>query len=167
MSELFAKPGAGGIIEKSENGKNYILIQERFKEDAPLEKGLIEIPAGKIREFENIYDCLRREIKEETGLTVVEIDGESNAAVIEQNGYRVLNYVPFSSSQCISGNYPIMVQVFLCKVEGQILKESNETRNIRWVTLDKLREMMEEIESGFYPMHVTALKRYLELKLGE
>ena len=167
MIELFAKPGVGGIIEKSENGMNYILIQERFKDNAPLEKGLIEIPAGKIREYENIYDCLRREIKEETGLNVVEIDGESKATVVESNGYKVLNYVPFSSSQCISGNYPIMIQTFICKVEGEMFRESNETRNIRWITIDKLREMIEETESKFYPMHVVALKRYLEMKLGK
>ncbi len=60
--EKFAISGAGGIIEKCIEGVDCILIQDRFKEDAPLEKGLIEIPAGKIREYENIFDCLRREI---------------------------------------------------------------------------------------------------------
>lgn len=167
MIELFAKPGAGGIIEKSENVINYILLQERFKDNAPLEKGLIEIPAGKIREYENIYDCIRREITEETGLNVVEIDGESKSIVVESNGYKVLSYVPFSSSQCISGNYPIMVQTFICKVEGQMVIESNEARNIRWITLEKLKEMIEDTESKFYPKHVEALKRYLEMKKGK
>jgi len=60
--ELFAKPGVGGIIEKNIDGIDYILIQDRCKDDAKLEYGLLEIPAGKIREFENVFDCLRREI---------------------------------------------------------------------------------------------------------
>jgi len=43
--ESFTIPGAGGIIEKVINEKTYILIQERIKEESPLENGLIEIPA--------------------------------------------------------------------------------------------------------------------------
>lgn len=72
MEEVFSKPAAGGIIEKTINNIEYVLIQERFKDDAKAEEGLIEIPAGKIREFENIYECLKREIWEETGLEVIQ-----------------------------------------------------------------------------------------------
>ncbi len=50
--ELFAKPGVGGIIEKNIDGIDYILVQDRCKADAKSEYGLLEIPAGKIREFE-------------------------------------------------------------------------------------------------------------------
>ena len=107
--ELFAKPGVGGIIEKSIDGIDCILIQDRCKEDAKSEFSLLEIPAGKIREFENIFDCLRREILEETGLKVTCIKGEEEAIVLESNGYRVLNYTPFSCSQKIQGTYPMHV----------------------------------------------------------
>jgi len=65
--EVFAKPAVAGIIEKEIDEKSYILIQNRSKENAPNEEGLIEIPAGRVREYENVYDCLRREIYEETG----------------------------------------------------------------------------------------------------
>ena len=161
--ELFAKPGAGGIIEKIINGETYILIQERFKDNAPLEAGLIEIPAGKVREFENIYDCLRREIKEETGLEVIEIRGENESKIFESNGYKVLSYEPFSSCQCIDGHYPIMVQVFICKVDGKTLIKSDEAQNIRWVRLEELRELLDKNEDKFYPMHVLTLRKYLEI----
>jgi ADP-ribose pyrophosphatase len=50
--ELFAKHGVGGIIEKNIDGINCILVQDRCKDEAKSEFGLIEIPAGKIREFE-------------------------------------------------------------------------------------------------------------------
>lgn len=33
MKEVFAKPTVGAIIEKKENGKDYILIQTRQKEN--------------------------------------------------------------------------------------------------------------------------------------
>lgn len=159
--EVFAKPAAGGIIIKTENGIDYILVQERCKENCGAENGLIEIPAGKIREFENIYDCLRREISEETGLKVIEIIGEDEAVTFKSNGYKVINYIPFACSQNIEGNYPIMVQIFICKAAGQVLDKTNETKNIRWVSIDELKEMLANNENGFYPMHVATLKKYV------
>ena len=162
--ELFSKPAVGGIIEKTIDGVNYILIQERFKENAPKEKGLIEISAGKIREFENIFDALRREIWEETGLTVVKIEGEKGCQIFESNGYKVLNYTPFACSQNIQGEYPIMVQIFICQAKGELLTQTNETKNIRWISLIKLEELLEKNESNFYPMHVVTLKKYIKIK---
>lgn len=162
--ELFAIPGVGGIIEKMIDGVAHILIQERYKDDAPLESGLIEIPAGKIREFENIFDCLRREIYEETGLEVVEIEGEKESSVIAQNGYKVLNYIPFACSQNVGGEYPIMVQTFICKVKGEIIDQTNETKNVRWVSISMLKELLLHEETAFYPMHIATLKKYLSQK---
>ncbi|SCZ00826.1 NUDIX hydrolase [Alkaliphilus peptidifermentans] len=162
--EIFATPGAAGIIEKNENGIDYILIQERVKENAPLENGLLEIPAGKIREFENIYNCLRREILEETGLNVLQIEGEDQSTIFEENGYRVLNYKPFASAQNIAGNYPIIVQAFICKVEGEIIMKTNETRNIRWVSLKDLGNLITNDSKKIYPMHIDTLKCYLKFK---
>ena len=162
MEEKFAIPGVAGIIEKEVRGIKYVLIQERWKEDAKTEEGLIEIPAGKIREFENIYTCLKREIKEETGLDVIEIEGEKDATVLELNGYKVLNYKPFSHAQNIEGNYPIMVQTFICKVEGELLIQTNETQNLKWITLKELRRLIEEEIDTLYPMHVHTFLMYLE-----
>jgi len=161
--EVFAKPGVGGIIVKRMDGIDYILIQERCKEGGGAENGLIEIPAGKIREFENIFDCLKREIWEETGLKVIEIEGENDTVIFESNGYKVINYMPFACSQNIEGNYPIMVQTFICKVEGQVVEQTNETQNIRWISLIELKEMLDSKEEEFYPMHVVALKKYLTI----
>jgi ADP-ribose pyrophosphatase len=163
--ELFAKPAAGGIIEKNIDGIDYILIQDRCKDDSKLEVGLLEIPAGKIREFENIFECLRREIWEETGLQVTYIQGEDETVVFESNGYRVLNYTPFSCSQNIQGIYPIMVQTFICNASGDLLKKTNETKNIRWISLRELKVLLESNKQSFYPMHVTALEKYLKMKL--
>lgn len=159
--ELFAIPAVGGIIEKSIDGVDYILVQDRYKKDAMIETGLVEIPAGKIREFENVFDCLKREILEETGLEVTYIEGEKEAIIFESNGYKVLHYTPFSSSQNIQGTYPIMVQTFLCKAKGELLDKTNETKNIRWLSLKELQTLIEDSESAFYPMHVITLKEYL------
>lgn len=162
--EQFSIPGVRGIIERRIDGVDYILIQERFKEDAPAENGLIEIPAGKIRRYENIFDCLRREIKEETGLRVVQIQGEQEALVSVMNGYTVINYTPFNSSQNVEGYYPIMVQTFICTAEGELLTSSNETQNLRWISLQELSTLLEANQGSFYPMHIVTLKKYLKIK---
>lgn len=161
--EVFSKPAVGGIIIKSEKGIDYILIQERCKENGGSDNGLIEIPAGKIREFENIFDCLRREIWEETGLKVIEIIGEDETVTIKANGYKVINYMPFACSQNVEGNYSIMVQIFICKVQGQALDKTNETINIRWVSINNLKEMLDSKVNEFYPMHIATLKKYLNM----
>ena len=163
MTEYFSKPAAGGIIERDVDGEVFILLQERYKGNIR-ENGLIEIPAGKIREFENIYDCLKREIYEETGLEVTYIQGEEDAVITEYKDYKVLNYTPFACSQNIDGDYPIMVQVFICRASGKELRESNESRNIRWVSLNDLSNMLRNGEDSFFPMHIVTLEKYLRYK---
>lgn len=88
-TERFSIPGVGGLIVKKIDNIEHILLQTRSKADAPGEDGLLEIPAGKIRAFENIFDTLKREIKEETGLDVTEILGENKLSVYSGNGYKV------------------------------------------------------------------------------
>ena len=116
-------------------------------------------------EFENIFDCLRREVREETGLEVTYIEGENENTIIEENNYKVLNYTPFSCSQNIQGTYPIMVQTFICKAYGELLKKTNETKNITWVSLRELKSLLKNNENLFYPMHVETLKKYLKQKI--
>ena len=68
MNERFAVPAVGAIIEKEENGTLYLLMQTRQKENDHGTNGLLEFPAGKVREYESLFVALRREVKEETGL---------------------------------------------------------------------------------------------------
>lgn len=162
--EAFAIPGVAGIIEGVIDDLDCILIQERYKAADNSSGGLIEIPAGKIREFENIFDCLRREIMEETGLEVIYIEGEYSSIIYEGNDYRVVNYTPFSCSQNLIGEYPIMVQTFICRAKGELLKDSNESRNIKWIPLRGLQTMLEDNPQYFYPMHIDTLKKYIMTK---
>ena len=160
--ETFAIPGVGGIIIRDIDGVEHILLQTRCKANAPAENGLLEIPAGKIRAFEGLFDTLRREIKEETGLEVTEIFGENRHSVYEGNGYRVINFSPFSCAQNISGSYPIMVFVFICRVTGELLPFSDESKNYRWMPAAQVRRMLSETPEAFYPMHVDTLLKYTE-----
>ncbi|MFT5872472.1 MAG: 8-oxo-dGTP pyrophosphatase MutT (NUDIX family) [Clostridium sp.] len=165
--EIFAKPAVGAIIEKNINGVLYILIQERYKADDVSANGLIEIPAGKVREYENIFDGLRREVWEETGLKLTEIEGEKETVLCNCNGYTVISFNPFYSSQNLSGGYSIMLQTFICKATGELLQQSDESVNIRWISVQNLKILIEENENIFYPMHINALKKYINDKEGK
>lgn len=155
--ETFMIPGVGGIIEK----EGCLLIQKRCKKDAPSEYGLYEIPAGKIRAGENIFDCLRREILEETGLNLTMIEGESESQTMVTGEYHVVNYTPFSNTQNMTLHYPIMVQVFICHATGELVNGTNESQDLSWMSLDELEALLEDVDR-LYPMHIHTLTKYLK-----
>ena len=69
-------PFVGAIIERTIDGKKQILVQVREKEEDKVYSGSVEIPGGKFRAFEDIYETVRREAREESGLNVTFIEGE-------------------------------------------------------------------------------------------
>lgn len=165
-TEEFQIPGVGAIIERDVDGEKEILIQERVKPNSPTESGLLEIPAGKIRQFENLFDTLRREVFEETGLSIQHIDAEQDSSLLNILDYSVISCEPFCVSQNISGTYPIIVITFLCKAEGEPLLESNESKNIRWLPISQLAHQLYSQPESFYAMHIYALKKYLSQQSG-
>lgn len=84
--ETFAIPAVGAIIVKRVEGEEFILVQNRKKSNGDGTNGLLEIPAGKIREYENIFDALRREVWEETGLHLTSICGEEDSQFLDVEG---------------------------------------------------------------------------------
>jgi len=161
MTERFQIPGVAAIIVKEALGIKQILIQERAKIDEPAERGLIEIPAGKIREYENIFDTLRREVFEETGLNVTTIVGKDSADIVQQRDYKVISVEPFYISQNMSGSYLKIITTFLCQVEGELVAKSDESENIRWIAIDDLRTLLLSQPEKFYPMSISVLKKYI------
>ncbi|HHU20297.1 MAG TPA: NUDIX hydrolase [Bacilli bacterium] len=61
--EIVNHPGAVAIIAITDEGK--IVVVEQYRK--PLEKSLLEIPAGKLEPGENPVETAKRELEEETG----------------------------------------------------------------------------------------------------
>ncbi|TSA24923.1 NUDIX domain-containing protein [bacterium] len=60
------------MIERENNVDTEILVQTRCKPEIdPEYSGALEIPAGWIDRYENVYDAVKREVFEETGLNVL------------------------------------------------------------------------------------------------
>lgn len=161
MKEQFAKPCVGAIVEKKINGEKYILIQTRQKEDGGSTNGLFELPAGKIREYENVFDALRREVWEETGLRLTKIYGEESAVFSEVGNNTILSFEPYCMTQNLSGAYSIILHTFLCEAEGKLLLSSNETQDIHWEKVSDMRELVEKQPEKIFLMHVNALRKYV------
>lgn len=163
MSEILAKPCVGAIITKTENNEKYILIQTRQKDDGNETNGMIEIPAGKVREYENIFSALCREVLEETGLKITKIYGKNSAVSNRVGDITTISFEPYCVTQNLSGAYSIILITFLCEAEGNLLNYTNETQNIRWEKISYVEELLKEkIEQVFF-MHVNALKKFLNL----
>lgn len=161
MPETFAIPCVGAIITRLVRGVRCLLIQERRKSGAGIENGMMEVAAGKVREYENVFDALRREVAEETGLRLTRIAGEDTAITRTVNGYAVMSYTPFCTTQNLSAGYSIILHSFLCEAEGELLPQTDETRNLRWLPLDECRAHLQTRPEDFYPLHINALNMYL------
>ncbi|REJ26977.1 MAG: ADP-ribose pyrophosphatase [Caldibacillus debilis] len=61
--EIVEHPGAVAVIAFTDEGKMVMVRQYR----KPLNRALVEIPAGKIDRGEQLEACARRELEEETG----------------------------------------------------------------------------------------------------
>ncbi len=161
MEEKFAKPAIGAIVERNIDDKKYIIIQERWKEDGNETNGQYELPAGKIREYENAYDTVRREVFEETGLKVTRIIGEEER--IHSKDIGTINFMPFCITQNLANAYSIICAHFICEAEGEPVLETNESRNIRWIEIHELAKLLRNQRDKFFIMNINALEKYLEL----
>ena len=67
--EVVEHPGGVGIVPVTRDNKVLMVRQYRY----PMEEELIEIPAGKLGDNEDPFDCAVRELSEETGCTAGKI----------------------------------------------------------------------------------------------
>lgn len=63
IREVVVHPGGAIIIPVKSDGKIVLVNQFRY----PLQKYLLELPAGKLDKNEKPFDCASRELEEETG----------------------------------------------------------------------------------------------------
>ncbi|MPW25192.1 NUDIX domain-containing protein [Alkalibaculum sp. M08DMB] len=60
--EIISHPGGCGIVAIK---NNKIILVSQFRK--PINQNILEIPAGKLDQYEDPIDCAKRELKEETG----------------------------------------------------------------------------------------------------
>jgi ADP-ribose pyrophosphatase len=70
IREVAVHPGGAVIVPVKENGNIVMITQFRY----PLQKVMLELPAGKLDKGENPYTCAERELEEETGYKAESIE---------------------------------------------------------------------------------------------
>jgi 8-oxo-dGTP pyrophosphatase MutT (NUDIX family) len=156
-------PVVSAIIERVHNGKTQVLVQTRWKPDTdPLYSGTLEIPAGWIDRYENVYDALRREVKEETGLTITKIKPDTKTQIFETSKDDAsFAFIPFCCQQQLRSGSPWIGFVFLCEVEDtEPIAQVGEVRDVRWVDKSDLRVMLAETPDKFFTLQLGALHFY-------
>jgi 8-oxo-dGTP pyrophosphatase MutT (NUDIX family) len=152
---------ARAIIERENAGKTEIIIQTRNKPNEPKQ---LELPGGKVEKFESLTHALRREVKEETGLTVTWIEGEDTR--IDTEGIspnRVVECIrPFAAYQTLKGGVDSVGYYFLCHAEGELFKEGDGAQNPRWITVNELAEKIHSDPQQFINIDCAAIMFYLK-----
>jgi len=158
-------PYVGGIIERTNSGEKEVLLQTRWKpERDPVYSGTFEFPAGVLdKPFENVFDALAREIKEEAGLTLKKIKGESKTKVFSPRGNDLsFGFRPFCCTQQLKNGKPWIGFIFICEVEDEEpVAQKTEVKDIRWVKVSELREMFNKTPEKLLTLEIAAWEYYL------
>jgi 8-oxo-dGTP pyrophosphatase MutT (NUDIX family) len=166
METVNTRAVISAILEKTENGQSKIFVQTRWKPNvSPTYSGLLEIPAGGIEAYENVYDALKREVKEETGLDIVRIiDDYKGEIEYTRTNDSSFVFKPFICQQVLETNngLPWIGFVFRCEVTGEINMQQSEAKDPRWISIAELEKILNETPEKVFSLQYTTLRYYAE-----
>ncbi|GGP10357.1 NUDIX hydrolase [Oceanobacillus neutriphilus] len=123
--ELVYHPGAVAVIPITADNK--IVLVEQYRK--PLERTLVEIPAGKLEENENPLTAAVRELEEETGYTTTNLS-QVTSFYTSPGFANELVYVYITND--------------LIKMENPPAGDDDEFVEIMEVTLEEAKKLVEE-----------------------
>ena len=160
--EALYVPFVGAIIEREgPNGQKQILVQTRAKDSDKRYSGSLEIPGGKMQAFEDVYETLRREVKEETNLDITFVEGKTRRIDYENRGDVSSLIEPFCVTQMQKG--PCIGLVFLCQAVGEPALVTAETKDVRWMDVEELRSVIKAAPEKIYTPLLGPLRKYVGL----
>jgi len=143
--EVVEHPGGVGIVALTDEGKVLMVRQYRY----PMEEEIIEIPAGKLDNDEDPFECAKRELSEETG-------------------YTAKTYVDFGAMYPSPGfcRETLYLYLALDLVPGEMHLDENELLSVEEIDLDELveRVMNNELKDAKSIIGILKAKEYLRQK---
>ena len=154
------------ILERMEGNVKKVFLQTRWKpKTSPMYSGLLEIPGGRINNYENVFDAIEREVKEECGLKIIALRSSFRGELLKINKFeQSMIFQPFICQQVLTKNNEGLWFgfVFLCEVEGGPKMQKGETKDPRWVNLEELEKLLDEKPENIFPHQYQALKYYVK-----
>jgi 8-oxo-dGTP pyrophosphatase MutT (NUDIX family) len=162
MGVRFPVPIVSAIIERERDGEIEVLVQTRWKPGIdPQYSGTLEIPAGGIGKHESVYDALKREVFEETGLRVTGFKPDVRTKIHSQKNDEAFAFLPFCCQQQTRGK-PRVGFVFICTVEDkEPIPGHGEVKDIRWIKKSELKKILEETPEKIFTFQLGVLDYYL------
>jgi 8-oxo-dGTP diphosphatase len=156
---------ARAIIERQGPSGTEIVLQVRNK---PIEgRTWIEMPGGRVEEFEGLLNALRREVLEETGLEITAIEGEAQRLVAQTESTEVECLQPFAAYQTLRGPVDSIGVYFRCQAQGELLPKGDDTAEARWVPAAQAAAWLAEAPENFSWIDRAVLGYYLKLHENE
>jgi len=145
--DKFIHPAARIIIE---NQVGEILFIER------LDNGKIGIPAGALEEGETIEACIKREVKEETGLTIMELEviGISTNPMIETVKYANNDEIQYFTVEFYAKNWQGVIKV----------KDKTEIKAARFMAVSNIDRLPKNELSAFESLNYYRKNKRVMLK---
>ena len=154
-------PIVSAIIERDNNGEKEILLQTRWKPWVSEYSGTLEIPAGWMNKYENVYEALKREVEEETWAQIINITPDEKTAIVWFHNDEAFAFRPYCCQQQLKWWLQWIWFVFLCEVENVELKAQEwETKDPQWVKYDDLKEMVKNTPEKFFTLQLPVLQFY-------
>ena len=146
------------IIERETPQGREVLVQKRNK---PYEgQPRLELPGGRVEEYEALINALRREVREETGLELSYIEGQETR--IETDGEAVVECLrPFAVYQTLAGPVDSIGVYFRCRGEGQLLEAGDETLHTRWMSISDIAGLLNDTPEQFSFVDRAGLNFYI------
>ena len=145
------------IALMNEDDKEYILLKENKKQDS--NDIIFELPGGVIRDSENVYGCLRRELNSK-GFEVTKIFGEDKCNELSNEEEALTVFKPFCVSQSNTERNSIITNTILCEVDNTKTKTVNKKSGYKWVCTDDIETMLVDQKENISAHNIAALKSF-------
>lgn len=161
-----AIPFVAGIVERVHDGQRQLLLQTRWQPNADsIYTGALEFPAGVLDiPYENVYDAVAREIKEEAGLTLKSIRSDSQTKSYTPHGTdEIMAFRPFCCTQQLKDGKPWIGFIFVCEVEDEEpTAQLSETRDPKWLSVIEVKELFEKSPEKLFGLELPAWEYYFK-----
>lgn len=133
---------ARSIVVQTIDNQIQIVIQKRQRQGEP---DYYELPGGRIEEYELITDAIKREVFEETGLVVTEIENEDNQLLTQgdNNAFSIQCIKPFASYQTIRGPVDSFGVYFICRAIGNLLHQGDDSIDAHWASFSEIESLID------------------------